>query len=159
MGRRNCRCGMGKGGMKKEEGRDGWSGREHRIHQKEAIQVINANFGRAVLHWTRNLGDVWRSQVRIPPVASQVKWFLYPSSPWETSLWLKGPGSKNKHFCLKIKLSIIIKLGSSDLRLGDRRTSEQQCFNSDVWAPTCYYAAVCRKIHNSHCVSHLCYNA
>ena len=45
-------------------------------------------------------------------------------SPWETSLWLKGPGSKNKHFCLKIEMGIIIKLGSSDLRHGDRRTSE-----------------------------------
>ena len=41
-----------------------------------------------------------RSQVWIPPVSSQVKCFLYPSSPLETTIWLKGPGGKNKHLCL-----------------------------------------------------------
>ena len=33
-----------------------------------------------------------KSLVRIPPVASLVKCFIYPSNPWEISHWLKGLG-------------------------------------------------------------------
>ena len=48
-----------------------------------------------VAKWLKHLTVDQKSLVQIPPVASLVKCFLRPSSPWEISHWLKGPGGKN----------------------------------------------------------------
>ena len=81
-----------------------WQGSKERpvlccAQKQKAVQVVKAFKCRQK-----------RSQVWIPPVASQVRCFLYPSSPWETS---EGPGG-----CLHTRLSpLLYKAG---YRSGDR---------------------------------------
>ena len=50
--------------------------------------------------WLKNLTVDRKSQVRIPGSNPPGKVFLYPYSPWETSIWQKGPAGKNQYLYL-----------------------------------------------------------
>ena len=70
-----------------------------------------------VAKWLRHSTVDQKVQLQIPPVATRVKkCFLYPSSIWETRLWLKGSGGKNKHLYLFSLLSLTLNHRPAFLR-------------------------------------------
>ena len=80
------------------------------VNDYPCLSPCMASNWRYVSKWLEHSTVDRKSQVHIPPVASQVKCFLYPSSSWETSLWPKGPWGKSQALCrltLPIQYSVM----------------------------------------------------